>query len=93
MRNCEGLGNQGWGLYVSCLEGCVSVKWVEREGRMGGGRGGPPTLRWKRMVLVLRRKSTRDGAREGRGPRSPGGAVCPSPAHPPRPSPQTPRPP
>jgi len=35
MRNCEGLGNQGWGLYVSCLEGCVSVKWVEREGRMG----------------------------------------------------------
>lgn len=39
MRNCEGLRNQGWGLdgkrYVSCLEGCVSVKWVEREGRMG----------------------------------------------------------
>ena len=49
-----------------------------REGRMGGGRGGPPTLRLKRMVLILR-----NGSPSWAGPGDGGGLCVPSPAHPP----------
>ena len=53
-----------------------------KEARMGAGRGGPATLRLKRMVLILRRKPIMGGTRGWRGPRSPGGGLCvPSPAH------------